>query len=180
MARRSAAAAPGATAKPLFTVLLGADTFRWLCELANDGTVITPDQLRGWVDDAQLEAVLFDTLGQRAINVSRARNFTGALRRILEVRDRRCYHPTCDEPAERCQGDHIHPWSKGGLTSHASWSRPAEDPRPALVDARPPPVRHPHGAVGFGQHRWTDRVAAIARRRQVVVRDRRGKPRRGP
>lgn len=46
MARRSAGAQPDATARPLFTVLLGAETFRWLCELANDGTVVTPDQLR--------------------------------------------------------------------------------------------------------------------------------------
>jgi hypothetical protein len=42
---------------------------------------------------------------------------TGALRRLIEVRDRHCYHRHCDEPAHRCQIDHIEPWTNGGITS---------------------------------------------------------------
>ena len=38
-------------------------------------------------------------------------------RRALEVRDRHCTHPGCHEPPERCQGDHIQPWSAGGPTT---------------------------------------------------------------
>ena len=118
MASRSASFDPaaGRTARPLFTVVLGADQLKRLCELA-DGTVIPPSQLAGWIDDADLEAMLFDTLGERVLKVSRQRNFRGAVRRVLEVRDRRCYHPYCDEPADRCEGDHIVPYSSGGLTS---------------------------------------------------------------
>ncbi|HVM09587.1 MAG TPA: DUF222 domain-containing protein [Acidimicrobiales bacterium] len=116
MARRSATAQPGASTKPLFTLLLGADSFRHLSELA-DGTVIPPNALRDWLDDADLEALLFDALGQRAIKVSRARSFTGAVRRVIEVRDRSCQHRYCDTRAAQCQADHITPWSEGGLTS---------------------------------------------------------------
>ncbi|HVM07495.1 MAG TPA: DUF222 domain-containing protein [Acidimicrobiales bacterium] len=116
MARRSAAAQPGASTKPLFSVLLGADSFRQLSELA-DGAVVPPSALREWIRDADLEALLFDALGQRAIKVSRQRTFTGALRRIIEVRDRRCQDRYCDTRAAQCQADHITPWSEGGLTS---------------------------------------------------------------
>ncbi|MDA8148855.1 MAG: HNH endonuclease signature motif containing protein, partial [Actinomycetota bacterium] len=37
--------------------------------------------------------------------------------RAIEVRDRTCSHPTCEVPAERCQVDHILPWSAGGATT---------------------------------------------------------------
>jgi hypothetical protein len=33
------------------------------------------------------------------------------------VRDRTCFHPSCDEPPERPQIDHIHEASKGGPTT---------------------------------------------------------------
>jgi HNH endonuclease len=52
------------------------------------------------------------------ISVSHKRTFTGALRRAIEVRDRHCQHPSgCDEPADRCDVDHIQPHSHGGETS---------------------------------------------------------------
>ena len=52
--------------------------------------------------------------------MSRKRSFTGALRRLIEVRDRLCYHEFCDEAAHRCQADHVIPWSEGGMT--AQWN----------------------------------------------------------
>jgi len=42
---------------------------------------------------------------------------TAALRRAIEVRDRTCFHPSCDEVPERLQIDHIHDASKGGETT---------------------------------------------------------------
>ena len=117
MANRSAAALPAASAKPLFTVLLGADTFKRLCEIEETGKVISPEQLREWIGDANLEAILFDTLGTRVLEVSRQRGFTGALRRAVEVRDRECFNPYCTVPASRCQVDHVTEYAKGGLTS---------------------------------------------------------------
>jgi Domain of unknown function (DUF222) len=50
MARRSTGAT-GTSAKPLFSVLVGDDSFRHLCELSN-GTVITPRHLIPWLTDA--------------------------------------------------------------------------------------------------------------------------------
>jgi len=47
----------------------------------------------------------------------RTRLYRGALRRAIQVRDRECQHHYCDEPADRCQVDHIDDYAKGGLTT---------------------------------------------------------------
>jgi hypothetical protein len=117
MATRSATApAGGRRPKPLFTVLLGDDTFTRLCELSN-GQVITPGALTTWLDTAVLETVLFDG-STTVISVSKRRTFTGALRRAVQVRDRHCQHPAgCDVPADDCDVDHTVPYTDGGPTS---------------------------------------------------------------
>jgi hypothetical protein len=114
MARRSAGS--NGRARPLFTVVMGPDTVRDLCELEASRTILPPSALREWLDDALIECVLFAE-GERQVRVSRKRRFTGALRRLLEVRDRECFHPTCEETAPHCEGDHIEPWGAGGITS---------------------------------------------------------------
>ncbi|HSH58653.1 MAG TPA: HNH endonuclease signature motif containing protein, partial [Acidimicrobiales bacterium] len=43
----------------------------------------------------------------------------------IEVRDRLCYHQFCDEPAHRCQADHIVPWSQGGRPPSGTAGWPA-------------------------------------------------------
>lgn len=58
-----------------------------------------------------------DGTRHRVINVSYRRTFDGALRDLIKVRDQLCYHHTCDEPAHRCQVDHIQPWAAGGITA---------------------------------------------------------------
>ncbi|HUS43603.1 MAG TPA: DUF222 domain-containing protein [Ilumatobacteraceae bacterium] len=117
MATRSATTpADGRRPKPLFTALVGDATLSQLCELAN-GTVITPGQLVRWIDDADLESVLFDG-PSTVISVSHRRSFTGALRRAVEVRDRGCQHDSgCDVPADQCDVDHIVPYAADGPTS---------------------------------------------------------------
>ena len=52
------------------------------------------------------------------------RLFSGATRRAVEVRDRECFDPTGDVPADQCQIDHVRPWAEGGLTTQAN-GRPA-------------------------------------------------------
>ena len=47
----------------------------------------------------------------------RARFFTGALRRAIEVRDRHCTHPGCHVPADQCQVDHVLEYARGGETT---------------------------------------------------------------
>ena len=117
MARRSASTPAGAQApKPLFTLHAGEGTLKHLCELAN-GTVIRPEQIREYLDNAIIETVLFSG-PSTILSVSTQRSFTGTLRRAIEARDRHCQHPTgCDVPARNCDVDHIIPWSQGGETS---------------------------------------------------------------
>ncbi len=97
-----------------------------VCELAN-GTPVTPGGLVPWLTDADIERVVFDG-SSRVIDVgARQRFFRGATRRAVEVRDRVCWHPTCEEPAERCDIDHIVRFEHGGPTVQAN-GRPACPP----------------------------------------------------
>ena len=117
MAERSTSVAADAKKpRPLFTVVVGAERFLHTCHLAS-GRTVSPAALVDWLPEADLEALLFDALGERAIKATRQRSFTGVLRRILEVRDQHCTGPCCEEPPNRCQGDHIIPYDHGGITS---------------------------------------------------------------
>ena len=144
MATRSATTPRGGQRPaPLFTVLVGYETLqRTLCEL-EDGTVVAPGALLAWLAAADVERAEYrpdGTLGigarstvasldakglERAVfaPVTRVecppddRCFTGATRRAIEIRDRRCAHPECDLRATRCQIDHIQPYSRGGTTT---------------------------------------------------------------
>ncbi|HUP69359.1 MAG TPA: DUF222 domain-containing protein [Acidimicrobiales bacterium] len=137
MGERSAGNVENKKAKPLFTLLLGSETFSRLSEL-EDGLVVSPGAIRRWISDAELERILFDGETGRYIDVSRKRSFTGALRRLIQVRDRSCYHQYCDEPASRCQVDHIQPWSEGGMTDQYN-GRLACGCHNRLRQKRPPP-----------------------------------------
>ncbi len=118
MATRARTAPPdGKRPRPLFTVLVGYETFAGpLLELFNR-TTITPGTAARWLDGADIERILFDG-PSRVIDVgAKRRFFRGALRRAIEVRDRTCFHPCCDEVPERPQIDHIHEHAKGGPTT---------------------------------------------------------------
>ena len=121
MAVRAGTAPPGGRRpEPLFSVVVDYQTLAGrVCELAN-GTVVTPGSLVPYLDRAWIERIVFDS-PSRVIDVGVARRlFSGATRRAVEVRDRGCYHPYCDQPAEGCQVDHIQPWSQGGPTTQAN------------------------------------------------------------
>jgi hypothetical protein len=116
MATRSRASGGAGTAKPLFIAVVGDVSMRRLCELTT-GTVVREADLVPYVDSALLETVLFDDDGT-IVSVSRQRSFTGALRRAIMARDRRCRHESgCDVPAAECDVDHIVPYAEGGMTS---------------------------------------------------------------
>ncbi len=128
MARRAATAPKdGKRPRPLFTVLVDYPTVSGrVCELAN-GTPVTPGGLVPWLTAAEVERVVFDG-SSRVIDIgARQRFFRGATRRAVEVRDRVCWHPTCEEPAERCDIDHIVRFEHGGPTVQAN-GRPACPP----------------------------------------------------
>jgi hypothetical protein len=117
MATRSASTPADANRpRPLVTVLVGDQTLAALCETAN-GHVISPRHLHPYLGDALVESIIFDG-PSRLVSVSQRRGFTGALRRGIQARDRRCQHPAgCDTPAPRCDVDHIKPACDGGPTS---------------------------------------------------------------
>jgi hypothetical protein len=117
MARRAMATPVGARLPaPLFTVLVGYETFAGrISELAN-GSVVSPGSLVRWLDEAWVERVVFDS-PDRIKNVGvRRRMFDGATRRAVEVRDRECFHDFCEITADDCEIDHVEPWATGGLT----------------------------------------------------------------
>jgi hypothetical protein len=112
--RARVAPADGRRPEPLFNVLLGLPQFEQLCELFN-GTVLTPTSLLPWLTTAWIERAVFQP-PSRVIDVSAQRRlFTGADRRAIELRDRECFHPTCDQPIE--QIDHIQPFAWNGPTT---------------------------------------------------------------
>jgi hypothetical protein len=101
---------------PLFSIFVGYETLHGrICELEN-GTVLPPSALSPWMDSAYFERAIFSLGGRIDVSV-RARLFSGGTRRAIELRDRMCTHPDCDEPAERCQVDHIETYASGGLTT---------------------------------------------------------------
>jgi hypothetical protein len=105
---------------PLFTVVVGYETFAGpVLELFNR-TVLTPATAAAWLSEAYVERVVFDG-PSRVIDVGAQRRFfRGALRRAIEVRDRTCFHPSCDEAPRQPEIDHILEHSTGGPTTQAN------------------------------------------------------------
>jgi hypothetical protein len=121
MARR-AMAMPGDARRPrpLVNVMIGYETLAGrTCELFNR-TPVTPGQVASLLTEAEIERVVFDGPNRIIELGHRKRFFTGGLRRVLELRDRECTHPTCDAPHDECQGDHIQPHGRGGPTCQAN------------------------------------------------------------
>jgi hypothetical protein len=116
MATRSGTApADGRRPAPLFTVLVGWETLGGrVCELAQ-GIALTPGSLVPWFEHVDLERAVFEPGGRIEVGI-KARFFTGATRRAIEVRDRECTHPYCDVDAAHCQADHIQEYGDGGPT----------------------------------------------------------------
>ena len=121
MARRATSVPAGSKQpRPLITVLVDYPTLAGrVCELST-GPVVTPGEILPLLDRADIERVVFDG-PSRVLDVGkRQRFFTGATRRAVEVRDRRCDQDTCTVPAHRCDVDHIEPYETGGLTIQAN------------------------------------------------------------
>jgi hypothetical protein len=115
-ARSKTAPADGRRPAPLFTVLVGYETLHGrILELAGGG-VLTPGSLLPWLDEAYLERAVFQPGGRVEVGAT-ARLFTGATRRAIELRDRGCTHPYCDQRVEDCEVDHIVPYADGGPTT---------------------------------------------------------------
>ncbi len=119
LARRAGATGPHDQApKPLISVVVsGAELFGPIRETFN-GLVLSRLEVARLLTEADVESIVLDDTTAQPVTVSsRARFFTGALRRAVEVRDRVCQHPTCRVEAEYCQIDHVIEVNAGGPTS---------------------------------------------------------------
>ena len=101
---------------PLFSVFVGYETLKGRISQIEGGPVVSPGALVPWLSEADFERIIFGP-GNRIECSKKARFFTGATRRAIEVRDQCCTHPFCEAPAQRCQIDHITPYSQGGETT---------------------------------------------------------------
>ena len=99
--RARTAPADGRRPAPLFTVVVGLETLQGpILELFNR-TVLTPGTVAPHLTEADVERIVFDGRS-RVLDVGPQRRFfRGALRRAIEVRDRTCFHPSCDEVPQR-------------------------------------------------------------------------------
>jgi hypothetical protein len=76
-----------------------------------------PGSLVPWLDEAYVERIVFDGKG-RLIDVGvQQRLFRGGKRRGIQVRDRICAHPLCEEPVERCEIETSSPTPKAAKQS---------------------------------------------------------------
>ena len=115
MATRSVNA-HGPSARPLIQFIVGDHHSGRLCELAS-GHVVHPDDLAPFLHTALVETFLFDG-PTTVIAKTNQRTFTGALRKAILVRDRRCQHASgCPVPAADADVDHRTPAARGGPTS---------------------------------------------------------------
>ncbi len=139
MAARSSVVGPDSPRHPapLFSVLVDWPTLSGrVCELA-EGIVVSPGELVDWLSVADLERAVMEPSGRVEVS-PKQRLFTGATRRAIELRDRQCCHPFCDEPADRCQADHIDPWCNSGVTTQEN-GRLLCGFHNRLRNGRPPP-----------------------------------------
>jgi hypothetical protein len=143
MATRSAAMPPEARRPaPLVSFLVDFELRHRMCELAQ-GAVLTPGSILRHLTVADFERIVMAPPNRVEVS-EKARFFTGAQRRKIEVLHGICQHPYCDRPAVECQVDHIVPYSAGGLTTvengrllcefhnrleYLKWLE-AQDPRP--------------------------------------------------
>jgi hypothetical protein len=109
-----------------------------MCELA-DGTLLSPGTVASLLDEAAIERIVFDG-PSRVIDVGRARSFTGAARRAVEVAQRHCQGPGCHVPADRCEIDHVWRHADGGPT-HPDNGRTLCGPHNRARERPPPPTR---------------------------------------
>lgn len=158
MARRSAALSheevtSGTPARLSLTVVLGLNDVEQLCELA-EGTPISPRELVPHLHRSDVERIVFDG-PDRVLSISHRRSFPAAVRRAIELRDRRCTHPCgCDDRASWCDVDHVHEHARGGETSERNGRLqcPTHNRNETLHHRAPPPgtprtARPPRGWI---------------------------------
>jgi hypothetical protein len=101
--------------QPAVVVVVDADTLE-CTRLPNDP--VTPDETATLLQRAKLYALIRDRTTHETIAFGRNRRLATPLQKLLlTVRFGYCCVEGCYEPAQRCDADHIVPFSRGGLTN---------------------------------------------------------------
>ena len=138
MAVRSGSTPAGAQRpEPLFSVLIDYPTLWGRISRLQEGPLVAPGSLLRHLDEASFERIIFGP-NRRGECSKTSRFFTGATRRVIETRDLECQHEFCDLSADKCQIDHIVPFSEGGLTEQSN-GQVLCGPHNRMRYERPPP-----------------------------------------
>ncbi|HEU4350202.1 MAG TPA: DUF222 domain-containing protein [Actinoplanes sp.] len=85
--------------------------------VTDTGAPVTAEAVRRLACDARIVPAVLGSQGQ-VLDLGRSRRLiSGPLHRALVLRDGGCAFPGCDRPSRWCEGHHIVPWSRGGVTS---------------------------------------------------------------
>jgi hypothetical protein len=88
------------------------------CELVGHGTIpaaLARDIMNN--PNSVWHKVLVDPFTGAVKDIGRTRyRPSRSLDQLVRARDRTCRMPGCNRPAQRCDADHVNPWSKGGET----------------------------------------------------------------
>jgi hypothetical protein len=78
--------------------------------------VLDEASLLPFIDRARIRRVVFDPRSRKIDLGAERRLFSDAERELLKTLYPECAHPLCEEPAYRCEIDHIQPACEGGPT----------------------------------------------------------------
>jgi uncharacterized protein DUF222/HNH endonuclease len=113
-------AEPALSGRPLIQVVVGASTLLGIddqpAEIPGFG-VIPADAARRIATDATWQRILTDPTSGAILDVGRKYRPPKALADYVRTRDRVCVFPPCRKAADKCDLDHRHPYSQGGVTS---------------------------------------------------------------
>jgi hypothetical protein len=167
LAIRGARARPGAKRpRPLVTVLMGSERHAQLLQLSRGTPITLREGLRAMLD-GEIERATFETPNRVQIS-EKARLFTGATRRAVEVREITCSRTfttstgrelRCDVPSDECEIDHAVPVEDGGRTTQ-------ENGRARCVDDHDGRRRHQPWLEAERRARATRRRPGRRRRRR--------------
>jgi len=108
-----------------------------VCETI-DGDIIAPSVAINSAVAGHVRRVVIGPDGN-VLDFGRAKRFfTGALRKAIQLRDRRCVAPGCRIPARDCEVDHHIPWEHGGHTDEPNADTCCPHHHPGNRN-RPPP-----------------------------------------
>ena len=116
---KKAAPSPSPKARPHVSVIINlADlTAKTGHGVTERGTPLSSETVRRIACDAGVSAIFTDS-EQQIVDVGREqRTFTGAIRKVLVLRDQGCRFPGCNAPPSWTDGHHIAHWVNGGPTT---------------------------------------------------------------